>query len=410
MLFGGPIPTQGFEVLRGSVALVRRPAIRCPLPGELGHHHVTAHLGQHGCGRNGGAPPISLDNGRVRKRGVVQRGRVDAEAHVERRAQQVEGSVDQRVRRPNVQPIDGSCRRHCEGETDSPRIDLERAHRSERPISDPGAQWFDERLPPSRREQLGVIESPRWFTIAVDHDRTHGHGAGQCAPTDFVKSNHDVAVRQQRSFEGQEIGMQLGHGYKGTERLVACTVMTADAFIVPLKRFDVAKDRLRQSGSPDVTALARQLARNVITSCAPRHVVVLSEAAEVSSFARALGVEVIESDATTLNDAVQRAYETLSRRFDTLVIVHGDLAAPDGLGAFSPEPGITIVTDRHQRGTNVLAVPTGLDFHFAYGADSALHHREEAERLGVQCHVIIDSPWRVDIDEPEDLAFPLDGI
>jgi 2-phospho-L-lactate guanylyltransferase len=83
--------------------------------------------------------------------------------------------------------------------------------------------------------------------------------------------------------------------------------------------------------------------------------------------------------------------------------VHGDLRSPEGLGSFNPVEGITIVTDHHGRGTNVLALPTGLDFHFAYGSDSAQLHVLEAQRLGIDVTLIKDSPWRFDVDEPSDL-------
>jgi 2-phospho-L-lactate guanylyltransferase len=177
-----------------------------------------------------------------------------------------------------------------------------------------------------------------------------------------------------------------------------------DAFVVPLKQFDLAKERLRAGGTNDVSALARELAADVLRSCAPRHVIVVSESTSISRFAQEQGAEVWHSAATSLNEAVQGAYEALSDRFYRLLIVHGDLRSPHGLGAFDPPPGITIVTDHHGRGTNVLALPTGLDFHFAYGVDSATQHVRESERLGVQVTIINDSPWRFDVDEPSDLT------
>jgi len=71
---------------------------------------------------------------------------------------------------------------------------------------------------------------------------------------------------------------------------------------------------------------------------------------------------------------------------------------------FEPADGVTIVTDHHGTGTNVLTLPTGLDFHFSYGADSASAHHREAERLGCRVALVTDSPWRFDVDEPEDLG------
>lgn len=186
--------------------------------------------------------------------------------------------------------------------------------------------------------------------------------------------------------------------------------MVRDAFVVPLKRFDVAKDRLRTASTLEVTSLAERLALGVLLACAPRPVIVLGESASVAEFAAANGAEPWTSHARGLNEAIQGAYDALGSRFDRLIIVHGDLAQPRGLGTFEPGPGITLVTDRHGRGTNVLAIPTGLDFHFAYGPDSATHHVTEARRLGVRCHVITDSPWGLDIDEPADLDYAPDSI
>jgi 2-phospho-L-lactate guanylyltransferase (CobY/MobA/RfbA family) len=181
-------------------------------------------------------------------------------------------------------------------------------------------------------------------------------------------------------------------------------LMDRDAFVVPLKRFDVAKARLRSGGAREVSALARNLATNVLRHCAPRHVIVLSESVDITRFAHDQGAEVMESDAANLNDAAQRAYSLLADRFDRLIFVHGDLRNPEGLADFRPSPGVTIVTDHHGTGTNVLVVPTGLDFQFAYGAGSAQLHEQEARRLCEICHIIVDSPWRFDVDEPGDLT------
>lgn len=179
--------------------------------------------------------------------------------------------------------------------------------------------------------------------------------------------------------------------------------MTSQVFVVPLKRFDLAKNRLRLGEVDGVTDLARDLATRVVRNCAPQRVIVLSESSEISNFARDLGVEVLESDAANLNEAVQNAYDHLGTRFERLIVVHGDLQNPVGLNEIEPPEGVTIVTDHHGRGTNVLVVPTGIDFHFRYGESSATAHEREATRLGVAWHLITDSPWRFDVDEPADL-------
>jgi 2-phospho-L-lactate guanylyltransferase (CobY/MobA/RfbA family) len=119
-----------------------------------------------------------------------------------------------------------------------------------------------------------------------------------------------------------------------------------------------------------------------------------------------MGAEVRRTGATGLNEVVQDAYRGLARRFARLIVVHGDLRQPEGLGTVDFAPGITLFADHHGQGTNVLVVPTGLDFHFAYGSNSLARHREQAERLGVAHRVITDSPWRFDVDERSDLESP----
>ena len=179
--------------------------------------------------------------------------------------------------------------------------------------------------------------------------------------------------------------------------------MVNDVFVVPIKSFDVAKERLRRGGVPDVTSLARELALRVLENCSPRHVIVVSESSDVTNFARDHGAEVVESTASSLNEAVQGAYEQLSSRYERLIIVHGDLRHPEGLADFTPDPGITVVADHRGLGTNVLVVPTMIDFHFKYGSNSAHLHLREAQRLDLAVHLITDSRWRFDVDEPSDL-------
>jgi len=180
--------------------------------------------------------------------------------------------------------------------------------------------------------------------------------------------------------------------------------MPRDAFIVPLKSFAVAKERLRSAGASDVTAFAEELALGVIGGCRPREVVIVGETHDVAAFAHRHGVEFLQSPTAGLNEAVQFAFEQLRGRYSRVVVVHGDLRSPTGLSTFEPPDGVTVVTDRHGRGTNVLAVPTSIDFRFAYGPDSAARHIGEARRLGVSSTVIDNSPWGLDIDDPDDLT------
>ncbi len=89
-----------------------------------------------------------------------------------------------------------------------------------------------------------------------------------------------------------------------------------------------------------------------------------------------------------------------------MVVAHADLplAARPGL-AVVPD-GVTLVPDRHDDGTNVVALPAALGFRFAYGPGSFRHHRAEAARHGLGVRVWRDPPLGLDVDLPDDLARP----
>jgi 2-phospho-L-lactate guanylyltransferase len=180
--------------------------------------------------------------------------------------------------------------------------------------------------------------------------------------------------------------------------------------LVPLKNFSDAKSRLREILSEhDVETLTRELARAVLEAVKPYETLVVCDDDDVAAFATHCGARVFRATARSLNGAVSEAYRSLAH-YDQALIVHADLRSPQGLGSFRPGPGITIVTDHHGTGTNVLSLPTGVDFQFSYGQDSAKLHQREAVRLGITCEVTVNSPWRFDVDEPDDLKSGPDSI
>ena len=179
--------------------------------------------------------------------------------------------------------------------------------------------------------------------------------------------------------------------------------MERTTFLVPLRRFDTAKVRLRAQGAADVSTLARALASAVILACTPRTVVVVCESDDVEEFARAHGVMAWRSGADNLNAALQGATEGLEDRYDRFVVVPGDLRYPEGLSNFEPSSGVTLVADHRGLGTNLLGLPARSGFRFAFGPDSARRHRAEAARLGLPVVEVADSPWRFDVDGIEDL-------
>jgi 2-phospho-L-lactate guanylyltransferase len=177
--------------------------------------------------------------------------------------------------------------------------------------------------------------------------------------------------------------------------------------LVPIKSFTSGKSRLRPTLTPNETIdLTKRLARGVIAACSPYECIVVCDSSDVASFAEHEGASVLFVTGHGLNESVASAYESVADRFDVVIIAHGDLVDPTGIGQFDPPDGVTIVTDRHGLGTNVMSLPVGIDFQFAYGTDSASLHVKEAHRLDQPVTVVTDSPWGHDVDTPDDLEVP----
>ncbi|CAB4868350.1 unannotated protein [freshwater metagenome] len=174
--------------------------------------------------------------------------------------------------------------------------------------------------------------------------------------------------------------------------------------LVPLKSFASAKQRLRvHLSDEDTAALVEQLAIGVLTASRPLTTWIVTDDADIEQFAAEVGLRAFRPSRPGLNEGVLEAYRQASEDFAHVVIIHGDIAAPDGLGSFDYGEGITLFTDHTGLGSNVLALPTGIDFVFQYGVESASRHIGESRRLGIEPLVINGSPWRFDIDSPEDL-------
>ena len=257
-------------------------------------------------------------------------------------------------------------------------------------------------------ESLGRCRVPR-----------HDHGAdenraGERASSNFIQTDDPVSIDEQGSLDAEPISLHRHDHRACTPTNVTWPLMPSDestdpvscgthVFVVPLKSFAIGKARLRRAGTLGVNELARQLASDVLASCAPGRVIVVCESDDVEEFARQRGVEVVRAPHHGLNPAVTFAYHQLGPDVARVTVVHGDLREPRGLGAFTSRCDVTIVTDVGADGTNVLSLPAGLAFVFQYGPGSAIAHASEARRLGLTLEVVRDSPWCVDVDEPSDL-------
>lgn len=176
--------------------------------------------------------------------------------------------------------------------------------------------------------------------------------------------------------------------------------------LVPVKAFADAKARLAPALDPAArSALARRMAERVLAAAAPLPVAVVCDDAEVAAWARAHGAAVVDEPGRGLNGAVAAGVAFLEAAGAAEVVVaHADLPAARDLAAVAGFAGITLVPDRRHDGTNVVCVPAGSGFRFAYGAGSFRRHRAEAARSGLAWRVVDVPALAWDVDLPADLA------
>ncbi len=184
------------------------------------------------------------------------------------------------------------------------------------------------------------------------------------------------------------------------------------AVLIPVKTFDRAKARLAGAlSSGDRARLARLSATKVLIAARPLDTFVICDDHNVRAWAIEHGAEVITPPQPGLNNAVEFGFTQLRRLgYSTAIIAHGDLPSATDLAWVADFPGLSIVTDRHGRGTNVMAVPTATDFDFHYGDGSGNSHRLEGLGRGLSVRWIRDSALSHDIDTPTDLELLSDDL
>ena len=178
------------------------------------------------------------------------------------------------------------------------------------------------------------------------------------------------------------------------------------AVLVPVKAFAAAKVRLAPALGPDERAhLARSMADQVVAAARHLPVAVVCDDREVADWARGRGVLVIWEPGRGLNGAVEAGVAQLAAfGVEQVIASHADLPLATDLTWLADFPGVTLVPDRRNDGTNVACVPTTPVFRFAYGPGSFDRHRREAERLGLPVRVVREPSLGWDVDLPADLT------
>jgi 2-phospho-L-lactate/phosphoenolpyruvate guanylyltransferase len=179
------------------------------------------------------------------------------------------------------------------------------------------------------------------------------------------------------------------------------------AVVVPIKDFRRAKQRLSSVLTPhERVELARRMATHVITTAAPHDVYVVCDDHEVATFAEGLGAEVLWRPNLGLNGAIEAGVQHIAATADRVLIAHSDLPLARSFASLLDADDVAIVADRHGRGTNAIALPTGTAFTFRFGPGSFAAHRREAARHDLAVTRLQDDGLSWDVDTPDDLAHP----
>lgn len=187
---------------------------------------------------------------------------------------------------------------------------------------------------------------------------------------------------------------------------------TTGAVLIPVKAFGHAKGRLREALDEQTRAtLAQRMATHLVQAQQNVTVAICCDDQGVADWADSLGASIIWCPGTDLNGAVQQGLaEARAAGYLSVAVAHSDLplaASLDGLLGWS---GVTLVPDRHRTGSNVITLPTSIDFQFSYGEGSFQRHVAEAVRHQCGIRIVHDARLGWDVDHPDDLAMPEPSI
>jgi 2-phospho-L-lactate guanylyltransferase len=178
------------------------------------------------------------------------------------------------------------------------------------------------------------------------------------------------------------------------------------AVVIPVKSFTMAKGRLAETLTPSQRAqLAQDCASAVVRAASPFSVYVACSDPDVAHWASTHGAQVIHCDTPGLDTAVVTARAVLATAgFDHVIVAHADLPLAHTFTHIAREGHVTMVTDRHRDGTNVLSFPLHSEFYTAYGPGSLDNHIHIAESASLPWEIIADASLELDLDTADDLS------
>jgi 2-phospho-L-lactate guanylyltransferase len=187
--------------------------------------------------------------------------------------------------------------------------------------------------------------------------------------------------------------------------------------VLPIKRFDRAKQRLDPAVSPELRRdLAAAMATDVLDALRDigglDGLIVVTAEPAVIAVARAAGADIVRDDRDAGQSAaalmgIARARESQAGH---VLLVPGDCPAIDPaevealLAGVAPAPSVAVVPDRHGTGTNALLLAPPDVMAPAFGPGSFDRHVKAARAAGAAVHVERVESLGLDVDTAEDLA------
>jgi len=168
----------------------------------------------------------------------------------------------------------------------------------------------------------------------------------------------------------------------------------------------MAKGRLADTlTASQRSALAQSCAETVVRAALslPTYVVCSDEG--VATWATALGTHVVDCQTPGLDIAVAAGRAAAEADgADHIIVAHADLPLAVSFDHIAREGTVTLVSDRHRDGTNVLSFPINSSFSTAYGPGSFDNHIQLAVDAGLEYEIIIDNALALDLDTADDLS------
>lgn len=182
------------------------------------------------------------------------------------------------------------------------------------------------------------------------------------------------------------------------------------AVLIPLRSLSSGKARLKDALTlHERVELIEFMAGRVVDAAHDLDVLVVHDDANVDRWAAERGAATLRPTelglGLGLNTAIHAGRDHLHAcGYGRVVVAHADLPHAQDLRVMLTDHEITIAPDRHRDGTNVLTLPTSLDFAFAYGPGSFENHMHIARGLGIEPHIVEVPGLAWDVDHPDDLS------